>query len=172
MAAYSTLHLAHLSRLFSFRQTPSRLDFYIFTPRGYRSDVSPSAVNYSGSEQSPAVDNVKSFSQTLASAVSPLFASLCLFFVRVLLRALALCAAGLIISHCTAGLGQMWILYSSDHRLYTFISSHSPQRCKCHVGGWGRRGEGALADWAWWGGGPEGGMRKKSFREKRSWRKT
>lgn len=52
----------------------------------------------------------------------------------------SLCAAGLIISDCTAGLGQMWILYSSDHRLYTFISSHSPQQCKCHVDGWGRRG--------------------------------
>lgn len=41
----------------------------------------------------------------------------------------------LIISDCTAALSQMGILYSSDHRLYTFISSHSPQRCKCHVAG-------------------------------------
>ena len=67
----------------------------------------------------------------------------------------SLCAAGLIISDCTAGLGQMWILYSSDHRLYTFISSHSPQQCKCHVDGWGRRGRWGRggADWAWWGEG-------------------
>lgn len=50
MAAYGTLHLAHLSRLFFFRQTPSRLEFYIFTPHRYRSDVSPSAVHYSATK--------------------------------------------------------------------------------------------------------------------------
>lgn len=58
-------------------------------------------------------------------------------------HSLSLCGS-LIISDCTAGFGQMWILYSSEHRLYTFISSHSPQQCKCHVavlrrrrGSWG-----------------------------------
>lgn len=60
-----------------------------------------------------------------------------------LFGAAVLSAAGLIISHCTAGRGQMWILYSGEHRLYTFISSHSPQQCKCHVEG-GGRGVGAF----------------------------
>lgn len=86
-------------------------------------------------------------------------------------HSLSLCGR-LIISDCTAGFGQMWILYSSEHRLYTFISSHSPQQCKCHVavlrrrrgsgGGGGcssppRRGPhpslcGGKHDiqWAWW----------------------
>lgn len=65
------------------------------------------------------------------------------------------CVARLIISDCTAGLSQMWILYSSDHKLYTFISSHSPQQCKCHVAGWGGggRGEEGESHWVWCGGG-------------------
>lgn len=84
------------------------------------------------------------------------------FFFFCLFQPPVLSAVGLIISDCTAGLRQMWILYSSEHRLYTFISSHSPQQCKCHVAGWGG-GKGVSFHCASHGGaGLQGGTGKAS----------
>lgn len=68
MAAYSTLHLAHLLHLFFLRQMPSHREFYTLTPR-----FSPSRELFrhrAGSEQSPAVDTREMICTELTSAVS------------------------------------------------------------------------------------------------------
>lgn len=173
MAAYSTLHLAHVLHLFCLWDTHWATSvtavlppLYIFYSR--RSDISP--FNYSATSEWTRTNTKlvplsiiwNHFTKKKKNSLQLCpFSRVCLAvsFLSAISSPRSLCAAGLIISDCTAGLGQMWILYSSDHRLYTFISSHSPQQCKCHVDGWGRRGRrrGALADRAWWGEGGAGG---------------
>ena len=187
MAAYSTLHLVHLLHLFClwdtdwatsrrFLSQPCSLHFTFLLQEVRRFSVSPVFFfffNYSATSEWARTNKSLSLLSIMwndftkkkknSLQLCP-FSRVCfaVSFLSAISSPRSLCAAGLIISDCTAGLGQMWILYSSDHRLYTFISSHSPQQCKCHVDGWGRRGRwgrgGCWLSLMGWGE-PVGGLR-------------